>query len=302
MDTKERLMELLAERAVFGLDVEQSHALEALLDAHPEWDNDSFDLAAAAIDEALSAPAGPMPDRLRDRLFLAAGSFNEASSSSRSDRAKTATRPDEASGAADSNATIHTLSEERARLAPAPAGDGDAVASPRAGISPWTGWLAAAAALVIATLAWWPTVPVPGSAVTTPIDQRAALLAEAGDTQLLAWQATPDPAAVGAAGDVVWSGTRQEGYMRIRGLSTNDPALDQYQLWIFDAQRDERYPVDGGVFDIPAGATEIIVPIRAKLPVDDPILFAITVEKPGGVVVSSRERIVLLAQEAAEGN
>ena len=34
----------------------------------------------------------------------------------------------------------------------------------------------------------------------------------------------------------------------------------------------------------------------------DAVLFAVTVEKPGGVVVSSRERIVVLADvNAAEG-
>ena len=41
---------------------------------------------------------------------------------------------------------------------------------------------------------------------------------------------------------------------------------------------------------------EIVVAIDARLPVGKPTLFAITVERPGGVVVSSRERLPLLAQ------
>ena len=41
--------------------------------------------------------------------------------------------------------------------------------------------------------------------------------------------------------------------MRFRGLAANNPTQIQYQLWMFDAERDERYPVDGGVFDVPAG-------------------------------------------------
>ncbi len=41
---------------------------------------------------------------------------------------------------------------------------------------------------------------------------------------------------------------------------------------------------------------EVVVEIDAKLPVAEAALFAITVEAPGGVVVSSRERIALLAQ------
>ena len=74
----------------------------------------------------------------------------------------------------------------------------------------------------------------------------------------------------------------------------NDPAMRQYQLWIFDGGRDKRYPVDGGVFDIPANATEVVLPIRAALPVLSPKAFAVTIEKPGGVVVSGREHVVAL--------
>lgn len=119
------------------------------------------------------------------------------------------------------------------------------------------------------------------------------------ETRTLPWTSTGDEAAAGATGDVVWNGDADAGYMRFAGLQPNDPAAFQYQLWIFDETRDERFPVDGGVFDIPAGATEVIVPIRAKLPVDRAVLFAVTVEPPGGVVVSSRERIVLTAAEAS---
>jgi anti-sigma-K factor RskA len=68
----------------------------------------------------------------------------------------------------------------------------------------------------------------------------------------------------------------------------------QYQLWIFDRQRDQAYPVDGGVFDV-TSTGEVIVPIAAKLRVGDAALFAVTVERPGGVVVSRREHIVVTA-------
>ena len=73
----------------------------------------------------------------------------------------------------------------------------------------------------------------------------------------------------------------------------NDPSRAQYQLWIFDAKREQAHPVDGGVFDVRDG--EVIVPIHAAIQVFAPKLFAVTVEKPGGVVVSKRERIVLTA-------
>jgi anti-sigma-K factor RskA len=83
------------------------------------------------------------------------------------------------------------------------------------------------------------------------------------------------------------------GFMRLIGMPINDPLQEQYQLWIIDPLRDDE-PVDGGVFDI-AESGEVIVPIQAKLHVTKPAAFAITIEKPGGVVVSTQERLPLLA-------
>ena len=52
--------------------------------------------------------------------------------------------------------------------------------------------------------------------------------------------------------------------------------------------------MDGGVFDVPANAAEVVIPIRAELPVRGREAFAVTVEKPGGVVVSAREHVLAL--------
>ena len=82
--------------------------------------------------------------------------------------------------------------------------------------------------------------------------------------------------------------------MRFTGLRRNNPNVEQYQLWIFDARRDERYPVDGGVFDITHDGAEVVA-IKATLKVNVPLMFAITIERPGGVVVSDRSRIAALA-------
>ena len=128
---------------------------------------------------------------------------------------------------------------------------------------------------------------------------RAALISSATDIIERPWAAGPTPVA-GAEGDVIWSPLRQEGYMRFRGLPVNDPTKEQYQLWIFDRNQDEKTPVDGGVFDI-AGTGEAVVPIHPKLKVKEAYLFAVTIEKPGGVVVSSRERLPLLAAVDKEG-
>ena len=86
--------------------------------------------------------------------------------------------------------------------------------------------------------------------------------------------------------------TKPAGYMQFSGLQSNDPRVEQYQLWIFDGTRDDAHPVDGGVFDINQNG-EVIVPIHAKLPVAHPTAFAVTLEKPGGVVVSDPQVAVM---------
>lgn len=142
--------------------------------------------------------------------------------------------------------------------------------------------------------------PPPPPKQPTPAEARAELLANAKDATTLPWSATQDPNATGASGDVVWSASAQRGYMRFKGLAVNDAKQIQYQLWIFDKTRDQAFPVDGGVFDV-SSTGEVIVPISAKLHVDEPVLFAVTVEAPGGVVVSKRERIVVTAAPPKTG-
>jgi anti-sigma-K factor RskA len=133
------------------------------------------------------------------------------------------------------------------------------------------------------------TPPAPPSLA----EERAALMAKS-DSLKITLAATKDPGAAGVTGDVVWDPATQRGYMHFTGLAANDPAVHQYQLWIFDGGRDKRYPVDGGVFDIPANAGEVVIPIRAALMVRKPAAFAVTIEKPGGAVVSGREHVVVL--------
>jgi len=151
----------------------------------------------------------------------------------------------------------------------------------------YSGWLAAAAALLLYLL------PVGGADL---FKRREALLEAGADIHQVAWSQTEDPAAARASGDVVWSPAKQEGYMRFSGLEPNDPSRNQYQLWIFDAARAdwEAKPVDGGVFDV-ASDGEVIVPIDPKLEIREDVLFAVTLEVSGGVVVSERERLVLTA-------
>lgn len=154
-------------------------------------------------------------------------------------------------------------------------------------------WLVTVACLGLTLLAWYPQ-PLVQKRVENQVEQRNYLLASAKDIVQAEWEAGTTPI-LGATGDVIWSKERQLGFMRLRGLPVNEPTKEQYQLWIFDKNQSDKTPVDGGVFDIPATG-EAIVPIAAKLKVQEAFMFAITIEKPGGVVVSSRERLPLLAK------
>src|SRR5262249_34726335 len=156
-------------------------------------------------------------------------------------------------------------------LAPSPAAPVGPVA-PEAPVVPLTRsrrrrpalvWLAAAAMLVLVVGAWW---LVRGRPAPTASEARADLLATATDATRV--PCPPPPEAPGARGDVVWSASTQRGFMRFVGPPPNDPTKTQYQLWIFDRQRDQAFPVDGGVFDV-TSTGETVVPITAKLRVGD---------------------------------
>jgi Anti-sigma-K factor rskA len=159
-----------------------------------------------------------------------------------------------------------------------------------------TGWWAAAACLVLALLGWLRTPLVRGPVTApTPAQQREALLANPS-AQRIQLETTAEPAAAGAKVDVVWDPRSQRGFARFVGLKPNDPSQHQYQLWIFDGERDQRYPVDGGVFNVPPNADQVVVPIHAHLAVHAAKAFAVTIEQPGGVVVSGREHVVAIGK------
>ena len=266
----ERVRELLAERSLFGLGDEESAELDHLLALHPEVDDEAMDLAAAALEVALApTPLEPLPGAVRARLEQSAERWSRSPAALRQARRlrSTSGRDDQA---------LRGLSR--------------------------FGWLALAAALVMALLAVWPSRLA--ARPDPPAVLRARLMDQGSDVLRVSWTPTEDalvrscPAPGDPSdtnGDVVWSTALQQGVMRIHGLQPNDPSERQYQLWIFDAARDDRFPVDGGVFDIPADGADAFVAIDPKLDVRQPVAFAVTVEKPGGVVVSDR-RVVLLAK------
>lgn len=154
--------------------------------------------------------------------------------------------------------------------------------------NPLSGWLAAAAMLIFSLWLSREKPPLP------PAQAEVRLRAEARDLIERKFEGTGDFKQ--AAGNVIWSDQLQQGYMTLKGIPVNNPAQAQYQLWIVDPARDADSPVDGGVFDIPADGSPVVVPIAAKLALKQPQAFVITLEQPGGVVKSKQEKVVALAK------
>jgi hypothetical protein len=307
-----RAQELLMQRATEGL----SDAEAAELAALGADDDVSYDLAAAAIDIA-TIRIEDMPAGVADKILVSAGVKQAGFAPTTLPGIQMPSpRPTPIPQQAPPPSSL-------TGLLPAASGVSAAMPVVEAPIIPIAerakkrsrapmivAWTAAAAGIALGAGAFlWASNKAPEVitekvyvevAKPTPAQARKDLLAAATDVKTLAWTATTDPFATGAAGDVVWSPSKQEGYMRFTGLATNDPKLLQYQLWIFDKDRDDKYPVDGGVFDVgPDG--EVVVKISPKLRVNEPVLFAVTVEAPGGVVVSKRERIVVTAAPPKTG-
>jgi len=101
------------------------------------------------------------------------------------------------------------------------------------------------------------------------------------------------------SGDIIWTDQGQKGFIKITGLPMNDPIQNQYQVWILDPLKYEQ-PVDGGVFDVTQTDKPVIIPINPKLPISKAVAFAITLEQPGGVVVSSQPLLLTAPKERPE--
>ena len=101
------------------------------------------------------------------------------------------------------------------------------------------------------------------------------------------------------SGDIIWTAQGQKGFIKITGLPMNDPIQNQYQVWILDPLKYEQ-PVDGGVFDVTQTDKPVIIPINPKLPISKAVAFAITLEQPGGVVVSSQPLLLTAPKERPE--
>jgi hypothetical protein len=252
-----RWEELQVTRLLFGLTAEEKTEYDDLARRIPAEEVSQLDTVVASLDVVWSdMQSEPLPEHLRQAIRIRAAQ-------------ELAPRP-VVSLAKPSTSPATTLRENN-----------------------YLPWFVSAVCLIFAMFTWITNRPT-DQARADFAQLRAELIATNPGIVQANWSPGPTPSE-GATGDVVWSGSQQRGFMRFRSLPVNTPSEEQYQLWIFAKNQSDKTPIDGGVFDI-TSTEEVIIPINAKLYVQDPFMFAVTIEKPGGVVVSSRERLPLLAK------
>jgi hypothetical protein len=266
----ERVQELLADQSIFGLEDEEKDELKRLIADSPV-DVESFErIASIASLAILKKSNDPLPNDLKQHILDSFSRTVPAAETTALRQVKTASAFSSASNKHPAN---HARMNRREMAA----------------------WLVAAgsvAGLIIDRRSLWSIL----RPRMTPEGACELLLRSESDIVQAVCQITDDPSARGVTGNVVWSTAKQRGFLRVKGLPKNEPFVHQYQFWIFDSKQDERYPIDGGTFDIESKELTTVVPINPKLPVVKPTMFAVTIEKRGGVVVSNRQRLLLVGE------
>lgn len=280
-EDKDMLFDLLTKKAVYGLDEADQRALDEFDPEIAERELVTLEFTAAAISMAGLDTSEPMPAHLRQQIAEDAQFIVGVGDTAKEPEPWPPARP-----------AITYESESRSS----------------GSWFGWLGWAAAAAACVALALNVWFTqfrplnepIPTEQAQVEPPrpptmAELREEMLRSGGKVIKADWAPGNVKEISDVSGDIVWSEEKQAGYMRFRGLPKKAGPEFCYQLWIFDKTQDKATPIDGGIFDVTADG-EIIVQITAKLQVTGPEMFAITIERHGGVVVSKREKIAALAK------
>ncbi len=277
--SRPRLDELLAAEAALGLEHDEARELKALLASEELPAREDFMRVAGLVQASFlnrePADLQKMPPHLRELLLHQAEAHFGAD----------AARNDPGEPSTDLIAAARRRRPSRWFGASA------------------AGWYLAAAALFLVFVVSGPLTQPPGSLADSPslantASQRAALL-NRSETVVWQWRANDVPGYEQVSGDVVWNSELQSGVLKLTGMPPNDARATQYQLWIVDPGRDADHPIDGGVFNIPGSTTAALIPIDAKLSVEQPVAFAITAEQPGGVVVSDGPLLIVASASGA---
>lgn len=284
----DRVLELLADRALDEITPQDQAELDRWLNSNGE--DESMDLAAGATLLAMLGKAETAPAAVMTRAARAAEQFQR----------------EQANGSFRPGTPALRLTESET---PIP--------QPRRVSTAWLGWLAAAACLAFAAIGWLPAFRARQTPQVAGAVSLASLRAEvdaAKDATRSAWADWDKPEIAGVKGEIVWSQSKQKGYMVFRGLPKNDPAREQYQLWIVDSRGIE-HRVSGGIFNAPSAnaatadgsgwrgqvrcemvGDDLYVEVEPRINVRQPTLFAITIEEPGGTWLSNMKRRVCVAQ------
>lgn len=282
---KEKMLDLLILKATGGITKEESEQLIKLEEMYSEFKDDiSFELAAAAISLVDLSAEEQMPAHLQARILADAERFYGSP--------ETEIKTLKDSGGEQEEEFQKTFDFE-----------------PKRSIWQSLGWLVAAFTCIALAVVLWndyrrpkPEVvqnPPPQITPTpTPAlgEQRQQLIASMPDVAQKNWSDFDPKKPLNVEGDVVWSNTAQKGFLRFKNLPINDKARETYQIWIFDET--QKNPVSAGVFDANENG-EIIVPMNAAIKVSKPTMVGITVEKPGGVMVSGLEKVMAVAKFAS---
>ena len=279
---KQRLLELLADRTIFGVDENELMELEMLKNQFPDWEKDlSLELVAAAIGLSQLQISGELPSALRTKIFALADDHFGTVEEPRKIVTYTPTATESVRRIVETETKVSSWQ--------------------------WLGWaFAAAACIALAVVILTRSNDnKPPEIVKTPITaptRAPELTAEQKSEQLLASAADAVKIPLinpkndkEVVGEMVWSNAEQKGFAHFKNLPANDTAKETYQMWIVDGGRAEKKPLSAGVFNVRQSG-EITVPVNAQLKVEKPQAIAVTVEKPGGVVVSDLGKVVATAK------
>ena len=292
----QRLLALLADRAVEGLPPARAAELAGLADSFASVDGDALDRTAARIDLALAPGAGRALAPALRRAILADLDRQRGVEAPRRPKAEPRRR-DPAAPRPGSGATALAPAPAFGAAASAPAEPlaGDPFQSPRAEaqarrprpsrslrIPARSGALAAAGWILAGVLvALWLAARIAG------MGDPDAALERASDALSMALVAGSGGDAESIAGQVVWSPSLQAGLLRVEGLAPNDAAERRYQAWLVDGSEKDRV-VPAGLFDVSAEGGVTQVRLRPALPVGEAARIVVTLEGARGAVTPTR--------------
>jgi hypothetical protein len=288
----QRLLALLADRAVEGLPPARGAELAGLADHFPGVDGDALDRTAARIDLALAPQAGRSLTPALRRAILA--------DLDRQRGVEVPRRPKAESQRRDPAAPRHGSASPApafaaAASAPAEALAGDPFQGPRAEAEPerphpsrslrspsrsdavaMAGWILAGVLVAL-----WLAARIAG------VGDPDAAVERASDAMPMALVAGSGGDSASIAGRVVWSPSLQAGLLRVEGMAPNDAAESRYQAWLVDGSEKGRV-VPAGLFDVSpeGGVTE--ARLRPALPVGEAARVVVTLEGARGAFAPTR--------------